>query len=234
MTNEFSIKRTFLYTVIATLVLAAVMGIYVLLAGRFGQTEGRILLTTVTISFFGMMSLAGTAAHEKGPDHWAWSVPGIALGLAGLVLYVLAIWADWWRYELAAKWLVVLGIFSFSFAHISVLSLVSLEDRVRPLFYAAVASIAALAMLISGMILGGHAPEAWHFRVAGVLAILDVCLTLCVPIVSRLSRRESPVGAVETYRQIELCCPRCGERGTYAIGRIACRACALGLRIEID
>jgi hypothetical protein len=233
MTNEFSIKRTFLYTVIATLVLAAVMGIYVLLAGRFGQTEGKILLTTVVISFFGMMSLAGTAAHEKGPDRWAWSVPGIALGVAGLVLYVLAIWGDWWRYELAAKWLVILGIASFCFAHISVLSLVSLEDRVRPLFYAAVASIAALAMLISGMILGGHA-EAWHFRVAGVLGILDVCLTLCVPIASRLSRKELAAGATETYRQIELCCPRCGQRGTYTLGKIACRACALGLRIEID
>jgi len=234
MTNEFSIKRTFLYTVIATLVLAALMGIYVLLAGRFGETEGKILLTTVAISFFSMMSLAGAAAHEKGPAHWPWSVPGIALGVAGLVLYVLTIWADWWRYELAAKWLVILGIASFSFAHVCVLSLVSVDERVRSLFYAAVASIVALAAFISGLILSEPRHAEWPFRVAGVLAILDVCLTLCVPIVSRLGRKESPAGAAETYRQIELCCPRCGQRGTYAIGKIACRKCALGLRIEID
>jgi len=233
MTNHFSIKRAFLYTVIITLVLAALMGIYVLLAGRFGETEGRILLTTVTVSFFSMMSLACAAAHEKGQDHWLLSVPGIALGVAGLVLYVLAIWLDWWRYEMASKWLGILGIFSFSFAQASVLSLLSLERHVRWVFYAAVTCIMALAVFVSGMILSEPYHEDWPIRIAGVLGILDGCLSLCVPIVYRLDRKETAVRAAETYRQIELSCPRCGERGTYPIGKITCGKCSLALRVEI-
>jgi hypothetical protein len=186
MANEFSIKRVFLYSVIGTLALAALTGIYVLLAGRFGETEGKILLTTVVISLFSMMSLAGTAAHEKGPSHWPWSVPAVALGVIGLVLYVLAIWADWWDYEPAAKWLAILGIFSFSFAQASVLSLVPLRTHTRWVFYAAVGWIMALAAWISGMILCEPYHAEWLIRVAGVLGILDGTFSLLVPIVFRL------------------------------------------------
>ena len=235
MTNQFSIKQAFLYTVIAALVLSALMGIDVLLSGEFRETEGRILATTLAVSFFSMLSLACAAAHEKGQSHWPLSIPGLALGAAGLVLYVLSIWLDWWHWNRyptphADQWLAILGIFSFSFAQASVLSLARVRPQVRWVFYAAVISILALAAFISGMILAEPGREGWPFRVAGILGILDACFSLCVPIVSRLSGKEP---AAATYREIELCCPRCGEHATYPIGEIACRKCSLALRVEI-
>jgi hypothetical protein len=233
MTNQFSIKRTFLHTVIAALVLSALMGIYVLLSGEFRETEGRILGTTLAVSFFSMLSLACAAAHEKGENHWPLSVPGLALGAAGLVLYILAIWLDWWRYQAASQWLLILGIFSFSFAQASVLSLARLRRQVHWVFYAAVISILAFAAFVSGMILAEPHGENWSVRVAGILGILDACFSLCVPVVQRLGGRESAVATAETYHEIELCCPRCGERASYPIGKITCRKCSLTLRVEI-
>jgi drug/metabolite transporter (DMT)-like permease len=233
MTNHFSMKRAFLYTVIVTLVLTALMGIYVLLAGQFGEMERKILLTTVAVSFFSMMSLACAAAHEKGRDHWPLSIPGIVLGAAGLVFYVAVIWADRSVPEMTWKWVAIVGIFSFSFAQASVLSLMSLEERVRWVFYAAVVSIMALAVFVSGMIVAEPRGEEWSIRVAGVLGILDACLSLCVPIVYRLGRNESATTMAQTYCRIDLTCPRCGERGTYPIGKITCGKCSLALRVEI-
>ncbi len=42
MSPSIPIKRVFLHTVIATLVLAALVGIYVFLFGSFGRTEAKI------------------------------------------------------------------------------------------------------------------------------------------------------------------------------------------------
>jgi hypothetical protein len=233
MTNEFSIKRTFLYTVIAALVLSALMGIYVLLSGEFRETEGRILGTTLVVSLFSMLSLACAAAHEKGECHWPLSIPGLALGAGGLVFYILAIWLDWWRFQTASQWLAILGIFSFSFAQASVLSLARLRRQVHWVFYAAVISILALAVFVSGMILAEPSREVWPFRVVGILGILDGCFSLCVPIVQRLGGKEPVAAGAETYHEIELACPRCGAHATYPLGKIACRKCSLALRIEI-
>ena len=65
MTHDMSLKRVLLQTVVGTLVLAALVGIYVFLFGDFGETEAKILGTTLTISAFSLTSLACAAAHEQ-------------------------------------------------------------------------------------------------------------------------------------------------------------------------
>ena len=37
----------------------------------------------------------------------------------------------------------------------------------------------------------------------------------------------------QAYSQIELVCPRCGERGMYATGKTKCPTCSLGFWVEI-
>jgi uncharacterized protein (DUF983 family) len=38
----------------------------------------------------------------------------------------------------------------------------------------------------------------------------------------------------ETYQQIELVCPRCGQGDIYPIGLIKCRSCSLAINIRIE
>ena len=191
MTNQFSMKRTFLYTVIVTLVLTALMGIYVLLAGQFGETEARILLTTVAVSFFSMMSLACAAAHEKGRDHWPLSIPGIVLGAAGSCVLRRGDLGGPVGPGMTWKWVAIRRDFL---------------ARLRPSQHALADVIGGACSL--GLLrrrgehhglgrfrlrhdCGGTTSEEWSIRVAGVLGILDACLSLCVPIVYRLGRNES-------------------------------------------
>jgi hypothetical protein len=116
-----------------------------------------------------------------------------------------------------------------------------------------------LATLLSVMIVF-ELDKEWLVRLAGILGILDGCLSLCAPVLHLLGARQAvreagPVGGPESggvpslghtpgrpaaphagraSGQIDLACPRCGERGLYPLGRIACPRCALVLRVEIE
>ncbi|MHB9063338.1 MAG: hypothetical protein ACYC4B_06070 [Pirellulaceae bacterium] len=232
MTNGRSMKRAFLQAIIATLVVTALVGIYVFLFGTFGKTEAKILATTATICYFSTTSLACSATFEK-KRHPALSLPGLALGVLGLVFFIPSIWAEWLEVEAAGKAMGVIGALSFSFAQACLLSLAPLQPRHAWVFHAAVALILALAAIISGIIIFEPQDEDLTVRVVGVVAILDGCFSLCVPILHRLGGKQITEKTPQVYSRIELVCPRCGERGIYATGKSTCPECSLVFRVEI-
>jgi hypothetical protein len=223
-----SIKRVLLYSVVGGLVLASLIGIYVLLFGTFGETEEKILMTTLSISYFSVTSLACAAAYEKR-RHALLSILGFIISIAGFALFLPGIWAEWLDSNSPiSKIIIILTVLSFSFAQACLLSLVTLQRRVVWVYYAAVGAILALAAIISLMIV--YDQGGWMLRLAGAVGILDGCLSLCIPILHRLSGT-LPITA---YQQIELVCPRCGQGGSYPIGSIKCRGCSLVINIRIE
>jgi hypothetical protein len=231
--EHYSVKRALLCMVVGGLVLAALAGIYVLLFGTFGETEAKILLTTLSVSYFSVTSLACAALYEK-KRHALLAVPGLAVSVVGFVLFLVTTWGEWWRSEPVFKTLVVLAIFSFSFAQACLLSFPTLQRRVAWVYYAAVAAILTLAALVSAMLLSEPQDGEWVLRITGAVAILDGCLSLCVPVLHRLGRKSELPTTAKSYQQIELVCPRCGQRGTHPIGSIRCRRCLLAIDVHIE
>jgi hypothetical protein len=90
-----------------------------------------------------------------------------------------------------------------------------------------------LAVVISGLIVFEPHGE-WIVRVVGVVEILDGCFSLCVPVLHRLGGKPTAPTMVETCEQIELVCPRCGQRGVYCLGRIECRQCSLVITVQVE
>jgi hypothetical protein len=231
MDNRLSLKRALLHAVIVTLVLSALFGIYVLLSGNLGKTETKIIFTTLTISYFSMTSLACAAAYEQKRYPFM-AVPGLVLGVMGILFFIPSIWADWYEIQTIGKAMCILGVLSFSFAQACFLSLVTLQRHQQWVYYATVASIFGLAAILSGIIVSEPRGD-WILRLAGAVGILDTCLSLCVPILHRLGPKQTGETAHAGYEQIELICPRCGERGAYPIATIKCRKCSLVIRIQI-
>ena len=181
--------------------LAALVGIYVFLFGDFGEMEAKILGTTLTISAFSLTSLACAAAHEQR-RYPLLSILGLGVAIVGLLLYVPAIWAEWFDTEAVGKTMAIVGLFSFSFAQCCLLSLATLQRHVAWLFYAAVTAILLLATIISGIIVFDPNDEEWLMRTVGVVAILDGCFSLCVPILHRLGSRQTVRQTAVAYQQI--------------------------------
>jgi len=88
--DSINIKRIFLYTLIASVVLSAVIGIGVVLFGDFGQTEIRVLMTTLTITTTSILGLACGAYFETGRGRLL-PLTGIIFSLAAAVMSFLII-----------------------------------------------------------------------------------------------------------------------------------------------
>jgi len=232
MAKKPSLKRAFLRTLVVALVGSALFGIYAFLFGDFGETEVKILLTTLSISYFSVTSLSCSVAMEKGKGSMLAPV-GLAVGILGFLVFVPGIWAEWWDSEAFGKSMAILAIFAFSFAQVCLLALVPLQPSIRWAFWATAAAIFVLATFISGMIVF-EADNEWFFRIAGVLGILDGCGSLLIPLLYKLSSKPSlEIGGGRSFDHIELACPRCGHRDKYPVGIIQCVECSLEISVEI-
>ena len=231
MAGRWPLKQVFLRTLIVALLGSALTGIYAFLFGDFGETEVKILLTTLSISYFSIISLACAAAFEAKKGGVLAPI-GLALSVLGFVAYLPGIWAEWFDSEIYGKSMGILAIFGFSVAQSCLLALVPLQKPIRWVVFSTVGIIFALAILISGMIVF-EPHEEWLFRFVGVLGILDGCGSVLIPVLYKLGGKSDGTTPSGSLDRIELSCPRCGHRETYPVGTIRCGKCSLEIQVEI-
>ena len=172
---------------IASLSIAAVMAIVVVLTGDLGDTEAQILLTTVTAAAFSLTGMGASARFYRGS--WTWvGAAGIAASALALVLALVFIWGEL-DTEPFLRTFGVAVILATALAYASVLLLV--RPRHRAVAVSLLATLVVLAgvtgMLISLAVLDLNWQD-WFFRVLGALAILTVLGTLVTPVLNRVVR----------------------------------------------
>jgi hypothetical protein len=185
--KPFSVTRAFLYTLIGSVGLGAVVGIVTILAGHFGWFEGRVLLTTATIAAASMCGLACGAYWATGRGRLI-PAAGIVLSFLAATLVLVGMWGEI-NSELYWKSAASSSVFAVAFGHLALLSMARLAGWFRWSLVAAHAVILLVAGLIVAMILAEPRGEGM-FRLLAVAAILDAAITLLVPIFHRLSRTE--------------------------------------------
>ncbi|MHC4931506.1 MAG: hypothetical protein ACYTGV_04875, partial [Planctomycetota bacterium] len=86
-------KRLALRLLIVSVGISAILGIYALLVGDFGELEVRILLTSLSVSGASILSMACGVAWER--DRLGF-LPraGVLLAVASCALTVVGIWAE--------------------------------------------------------------------------------------------------------------------------------------------
>ena len=190
-------KRGFLLGIVVSLVLTAAIAIATLLAGDFGETEGRILLTTASISFFSLLSLpAGVLLDQRRLRGLAF-VELVATVL-GFLLALNLIWVAWedagdgdWK--------------SFAIVTTAAGALAQaagVESRRREndppwttrLALASHVSVATLAALIAAAV-AAEIDEGGYYRALGAVAVSNVLLVTLQPVLRRMSARPEAVHA---------------------------------------
>jgi hypothetical protein len=141
---NMNIKKIFLYLLIASVTVSAVLGIAVILLGNFGELETKVLLTAATITVTSILGLACGAYYETGRGRIL-AMAGIILAIVTAVMWLIVVWNWESQSETFVKILVTATITAFSIAHVALLSLARLDKRFLWSRYAAIAAITTLA-----------------------------------------------------------------------------------------
>lgn len=183
--QQFSIKRVFFVSLISSLSLSALVAIFVFLVGDFGETEVRLLLTTLTIGGYSLTGLCSSVLYDKR-KYATFALLGILVAVIGFLVTVGAIWEivdlkDLW------KGVLIFITLSFSIAHSSLLLPAQSENRlINSLLSVTIIFIGVVAGMFVNLIVGEFDDfSGFYFRLLGVFAVLDVLGTIVVPVLRR-------------------------------------------------
>ncbi len=221
MTTSGSTRRIVVGLTIGSFSLAALMGVLALLGtGDFGDTEARVLLTTLTVGITSVAVLCYLATSET-----RYAPVGVAGGVAVLLPLSTALWLIWVDTgmndsDVTWKAFGVGVVVAATLAQVSLLLvLAGSRAGLRPLLGGTLVLATILAVLVSTMILGADGSDGL-WRVVGIVAILDVLGTVVTMALAVFggARRPSPVAG---SRAVDLPASLVGalEERAHATGR---------------
>ena len=186
-------RRLFLYLLIASVGLSAIVGIGVLLFGNFGELEVRVLFTTLTVTVTSIFGLACGASLESGRGKYL-PLAGIAFSILSAVMCFLIIWDlldDNWEF---IKSFLTATMLAAACSHLSLLSLARLDRRFAWTRTAAHICVWLLtAILLYILWAEPESSDGLVTRILGVLAILVATITVVTPVLHKLSNNERTV-----------------------------------------
>ncbi len=192
-----NLKRLFLYLLIGSVAVSAVVGIGVILFGDFGNLEVRILMTTLTVTATSVLGLACGAYYETGRGRLL-PVAGIALTIAAALMTFLIIWDALDDSKIFVKSAVTMMMLAVSTSHLSLLSMARLDRRFAWARIAAFTFVSLLVAILLFLMWFEPAGESDVVsRTIGVLSILVASVTVITPVFHKLSAGEQKIADID-------------------------------------
>jgi len=216
-------KRTGLQVLIASVVVSAALAIFSLLRGEFSDTDGKILLTALSIAAASVLTLSNGIVLEQGRSRPVATL-AIIVSVVGFGLLVVTIWNSFDIDELikVAASTIFLGV---TLTHWSLVSIARIPARFRLLQVAAFPLSGILATFLIAAV-WGRVEGSQTAQIAGVIGILTVAITIILPVLQRLSVTET-----RTRRKISYC-PYCSKSLNATRGSITCPSCGATFRVR--
>ncbi len=235
-----AMKRAFLWSMVVSLSLAALVGVAaILFEDFFNLAEGKIFGTLMTVSFFSLTALGASIVLER--NRWRLGmIAGLTISGTGLVFYLAVIWGEdfWYSYSVYNDWIWkimwALGVWAVALPHAGLLSLAQLSKGVwRWVQFLSITAVLLFAGLLTAMVVLEFDEEV-AIRCLGVLGILTALGTIGVPLLTKLHRIEKLDRVESTALALKLTCPRCLLEQVITNGHARCRQCRLKFHIEIE
>jgi hypothetical protein len=185
-------KQLLVSLTITSLAGTAALAIGVLLLGDFGETEGRVLATTLAISVCGLLALPGAVLLEQGRST-SLAVALIALTAATFVAFEYVLWL---AEDSEDGWRLVGSLVAATAATTQVSALTSRTragDRqsVRVVYMCAIGAVVVVATMVV-LAIWKDIDDVGFYRALAALAVLNVFLIVVQPLLRRLD--SSPRG----------------------------------------
>ncbi len=186
------LKKAFLITMIVSLSISALIGIAVIIIGNLGETESKILGTTLAIGGFSLVGLCCSTLYER-KNFKLFSTIGMGVCVLGFIQSALMIWEVYGRgveWEWTYKILITLIVISLSMAQASILLLIKIKNKnARTALWITIGLICALGLMILLLVYEIITDRSeFYFRFLSVVAILDALGTITTPILNKINK----------------------------------------------
>jgi hypothetical protein len=180
------LRRLVAALVIGSFSIAALFGIIALIGGgELGETEGRVLLTTVIVGVESIAMLCYLSVASRRT-----ALVGLLGGLTSLLPFGLALWFTWAESDSTVLWQTFGVGVTIAATLAQACLLLALHQGGRTLLLVAtLAAMAVVAAMISNAIVNGENLGDLYWRLFGVVAILDVLGTVVFAALGLFSRR---------------------------------------------
>jgi len=236
-------KRSALRAFIVSIIISAVMGIWALLAGGFGELQIKVLISSLSVSAASLCAMGGAASIESRGEHRL-GIPAIILSGASLAFVLIGLWSEvdteeFWKFTAS------LCFFAVALAHASLLGLARFQHRHRWIG----TTMLWLVLGIAGygaVLLWSETNEEAAYRFLGVLSILVAAGTLATPVIHRLDATAAPrgrpaIGRVhaaqpgdEGAHEVNMLCPTCGMNFRHSLGAVRCPECGAQFLLKMQ
>lgn len=181
------LRRIVVALVIGSFSVAALLGIAALLGGgEFGETQGRVLLTTVIVGVesIAVLCYLGVAGRPT-------SLVGLLGGSVSLLPFGLSLWFTWGGSDSELIWQTFgIGVTVAATLAQACLLLALHEGGRTALLVGTLVAMAVVAAMISNAIVNGENLGDMYWRSFGVVAILDVLGTVVFAALGLFGKRQ--------------------------------------------
>ncbi len=238
------LRQVFLWSMVVSLGLDAVLGIAALLLPSRGPVW-QLLGSAALFAGFSLVALLCAIVLERQrlvPLMWA----GIGCAGAALVPWLAMIWLEnrlqWQAHERLAKVGGTFTVAAIIIAQVGLVSLPRLQGRPARLLRS---GTRAAAILLGAYVIALFwwwdgiervIDDDLLLRALGVLIIVSLCGTVVTPIIWKVQalRRDEPAESIPAGAQIQVTCPRCGLHKALLPGRAACAGCGLLISVKVE
>jgi hypothetical protein len=187
-------RRALLLVVAALMCAGAALAIGILLFGDFGDTEGRVLVTTFLLALHGAAAVPAAILRDQR------RLSALALVVAALATLsaVLNTVSVWWE-DVGDTFGKTMGTVAI-FLIVAVVTAALAARPLHRLFFPSVA-LAVVVATMATVALWAEVDRSWYLRVLGALVVLEVLLVALQPLLLRLGREEAvrPLRLVDTF-----------------------------------
>jgi hypothetical protein len=186
--ENLNLKKIFLYSLIVSVSLSALIGIGVILFGNFGDFEGKVLATTFTIACTSILGLACGAYLETKRGNILPTF-GIVFSVISSVMCLILIWTSFdLDNDLFLKTLGSITMLAVACSHLSLISIAKLEAKFQ---WSKIVLTVCVWILVSILLyliwFQPNADSEFIVRIIAVLSIIITALTIVTPVFYKLS-----------------------------------------------
>lgn len=192
-----NLRKFFLYLLIVSVAVSALLGIAAFVFGNFGEFETKVLFTTFCITVTSILGLACGAYLETGRAR-VLPIAGIVCAVISGVLWITLIWGGHEDGNIWVRLMMSITVLAGALALISLLSIARLDRRFIWSRYVACIAVSGVVAFIFYLIwlerdfAGDFIP-----RTFGVLGILIAAMTILTPIFHKLSNQIIGIAALD-------------------------------------